>query len=547
MKKIIIENKYLILLWSIALFGIALTYAHHGHLIIDNGREVYYPSQILAGKILYKDIFNIYGPFSYMYNAFLLKIFGANLNVFYLSGCISSIAVVSLIYLIAKRFLPEFLSFTIALFTISIGIFNLKLFNFIFPYSYAMLYGIVAFLLSFLFLLKYKDFPQKTLYLYICVFSAGVCVASKYDFLPYLAVVFYTIFTEKHLKLKEYYYVFFLLFCVPVYCFGTLFLQGVTLNDLYVSLQTINKMSQTKTLEYMYQHNGVFFHPQTLQFLIVEFIKTIIPLGLLLLSVGRKKIVSILLIIIALLLMLVLINVSTFSFLPVLITVWLVLDFKNIKKSKKLLVLTITAVLLSLKTFWGAIAFSYGNYALSFLILTVFALISYRFKDKKIDYNLLAYYCIFVSVLFVLPSLSQYKQRNNLLVYPKGKIYVEKSFYDSTSELISYIEKNTKKTDKIVIYPEGALINFLTDRKTDDYYNSLIPLYWEVFGDDKVIERFKKTKPEYIIFNNWSNPKDYYFGTICEDYATKFCSYVAGNYKKIKVIDNGFRYLIYKR
>lgn len=546
MKNINIDTKYLILLLIIAISGMVFTYAHHGHLIIDCGREVYYPTQILLGKVLYKDLFNIYGPLSYMYNAFLFKLFGVNLNVLYISGCVSAIAIISLIYLIAKRFLPTFLSFSIALFTISIGIFNLRLFNFIFPYSYAMLYGLVAFLISFLLLLLYKESPQKNLYLYLSAFFAGFCIACKYDFLPYLIVILYVVLSVKPLKLKEFCFVGLSLLVMPLFCFSILFLQGLSLNDMSYSMQIIRQMAQSQTLKYMYQHNGVFFHKETSKLLIIEFIKTIIPFSLLLISNKKPKFVSALCIILAFYLMLMFFDRTSFAFLPVLIVLWFVFDFKNIRNNQKLLILTLTAISISLKSFWGAIIFSYGNYILSFLLITVLALILEKFKGKNINTNLLAFYFIFASFIFSMPSIAEIKQKDFALSSTRGKIYLEKPFYDSTNELIKYIDKNTQKTDTVVIYPEGAVINFLTERKTDNFYNSFIPLYWEVFGDKKLIEHFGKTKPEYIIFNNWSDPKDYYLGTICNDYAQEFCGYVAKNYKKVKVLDSGFRYLIYK-
>ena len=148
MKKINTDLKYLIWLWIILILAIIPTYAHHGNLLIDCGREAYYPTQVLLGKVLYKDIFNIYGPFAYMLNALLFKVFSVNLNVLYLAGCTSAFLIVSLTYLISKQFLSRFLSLTIGVFTILIGVLNTNLFNFIFPYSYGMLYGIVAFLIS---------------------------------------------------------------------------------------------------------------------------------------------------------------------------------------------------------------------------------------------------------------------------------------------------------------------------------------------------------------------------------------------------------------
>ena len=87
MKEIINNNKYLIFLWILTILGLLIFCGHYSGILIDFGREVYYPEQILQGKVLYKDLFNIYGPLSYQINALLYKIFGAKLSTLYLSGC----------------------------------------------------------------------------------------------------------------------------------------------------------------------------------------------------------------------------------------------------------------------------------------------------------------------------------------------------------------------------------------------------------------------------------------------------------------------------
>ena len=97
-----------------------------------------------------------------------------------------------------------------------------------------------------------------------------------------------------------------------------------------------------------------------------------------------------------------------------------------------------------------------------------------------------------------------------------------------------------------MIYPEGLLLNFLSDTKSDDYFNSLIPLYEEVFGDKRLIDYFAQKRPEYFVMSNL-NTKDYYFETICVNYAIPFCKFISTEYKPVEGIDYGRRFLIYKR
>lgn len=546
MKKISIDFRYLIFLWGVLIVAIFFSFAHHGNLLIDSGREVYYPTQILSGKILYKDIFNIYGPFAYMFNAILFKVFGINLNVLYLSGCVCAFCIVSLTYLIAKRFLSEFISFSIAIFTISIGVLNLNLFNFIFPYSYGMLYGVVAFLVSLFFAFKFTENVDKKIYIYLTCFFTGLCVTSKYEFIPYLLVVFYLIMKNRPFKILEYCYIILSFIFVPLFCFGILFLQGLGISDLASTLIIIKKMSHCQTLLYFYQNSGIFFHRKTPLFMVAQFIMTVIPLTLLVYGFRvNQKFLKIILFLVSLILLVLFINPISFMFLPVLVLVLAFLNYKNVIKNIPLAILVLSCITISAKVFWGLTTLNYGVFFAGILILTTLTLLKIKF-NSNFGSKAIGIYLLIVSVIFGYQNILLGMGKNCLLKTQNGQIYLPENICEASKELIKYIYSNTKKTDKIVILPEGTFINFLTNRKSDDYYNSLIPLYIETFGEEKIITHFKDTKPDYIIFNNW-NTKDYYFSHICNDYALGFCSFVAKNYTQEKIIDKGFRYLIFKR
>ena len=82
--------------------------------------------------------------------------------------------------------------------------------------------------------------------------------------------------------------------------------------------------------------------------------------------------------------------------------------------------------------------------------------------------------------------------------------------------------------------------------KSEDFYNSLLPLYVETFGEENIVDYFRQNKPDYIILNN-KNMKDYYFEYICQDYALGFCGFVQENYLSEKVIQNGSNFLIFRK
>jgi hypothetical protein len=489
-----------------------------------------------------------------MFNALLFKLFGVNLNVLYAAGIACAGLISSLIYLISKRFLSIFLSFSFAIFTVSIGVLNVNLFNFIFPYSYSILYGLLAFLTSVWLLLKYQSSPEKPLYLYFSCFFAGLCFVNKYEFLPYLAVILYAIIKIKPadtpigklLNLLKYYYTILALLFIPILCFGTLFLQGLRLEDLKTSFVLLYKIANSETLKYFYYTQGVYFTKHTISLLVVSFLKTVAPLGILLLGFRAKnKFASFFTVGFSICLMAFLTNPASFAFLPVLIIILSIWNFKSLKENQALLILTLSAILISLKSLWGLATLNYGAFFISFLLIAAMALIVDKFKDKNINLTAVGVFILVIATTLGMQNFPALSAKTQLVKTSRGEIYTDKYIFSATSELLNYIKTSTKKTDTIAIFPEGLFINFLADRKSDDYYNSLIPLYTEVFGEEKLIRHFEKTKPDYIIFNNWDN-KDYYFSYICTDYAVSFCNYIAQNYTEEKVIDQGFRYLIFK-
>ncbi len=536
-------NKYLITLWILCILGLIVFVGHYSGILIDFGREVYYPEQILAGKVLYKDLFNIYGPFAYQINAILYKIFGIKLSTLYGAGFVGSLFIVNGIFLIAKRFLSDFLSFCISFLTIFIGITTTSIFNFHFPYSWAVLYGLVAFIYSLLFLLKFEE-NKDSKYLCISTFLAGICVTCKYDFLLYSIVVIYFAIKNKNYKALAAF------FTIPIISYGALFLQGMKISDLLNTINIINTMAHTKTLTYFYQNSGVYFHFSALPFNLVLFLLFALPFSLFLFCINaytKSKVYSIIGVFSALFILFI-INVFceitiggkfVFCFLPIFLAVFAIVSYKKI--DAKLLILVISVLAVSVKIFWLALVGSYGTYYIPLLLIASIALL-FRFIPQKFEKAVGIYFLVLCFLYFYPGGVF----KSEKIKTSKGTISTYRYTAKGSNELIEYINQNTKPDDKVVIFPEGMMINFLTNRKSDDFYNSLLPLYIETFGEDKIVEHFKSDKPDYIIFNNL-DMKDYYYRYICQDYALGFCEFVKENYKPETVMGNNFRYTIFKK
>ena len=498
MREILKENKYLIALCALCIAGLALFLGHYSEFLIDVGREIYYPERILQGDILYKDLFDIYGPLAYQFNAILYKLFGAKLSTLYGAGVVCSLLVVSGIYKLSSKYFSKFLSFALGIFTIAVGVTTTSIFNFHFPYSWVILYGLVAFIYSLYFI-------QDKNKLWLSALLAGICITCKYDFALYGFVILYLIIKNRDWK------AFLCLITPPILSFGALFIQGLRFSDLMNSLNIVKNMAKSKTLIYFYQNSGIYFHPKALLTDFILFLKCAIPFGGILLGVEKNnKTITIISFILAVLFF----NASSFfGFLP--IALFIAIWFKNIN------LLTVSTLLVCAKVFWVLLLGSYGTYYVSILLIAVLSMIPRKF-DKTVS--------IYLILLRIFVCFSN----------------CTKHFTQPPYKIVEYVMANTQPTDKVVIFPEGMIINFLSGRESDGFYNSLLPLYVETFGEDNIIEHFHENKPEMIILNNRSM-KDYYFEYICNDYAREFCEFVVENYKLQDVIDNGYKYTIFKK
>lgn len=535
----ILTNKYLIILFILTVTAVCFFCGHYSEILLDFGREVYYPERILDGQVLYRDLFNIYGPFSYLWNALLYKIFGSSLTTLYVSGGICSILTVCGVYLIARKFLTEFLSFAIGIFTIASGVCAVNLFSYTFPYSWGMLYGLVAFLYSFLFLIKYVKEGGDSRFLYLSAFLGGLSAANKYDFIPYLALVIFAAAKGKDWKviLKTLGAMIF----VPIFCMAVLFVQGMRIADFINYLAIVKKMSVTETLRYFYLTQGVYFNKNAIGVWVISLVKTGLTLGGVIWGASlfeKKKILSETLVALSICLGFSFMSPASFSFFVILTAGLMMFRLKNYS----LTILAGGAVLLSLKSFWGLSYMNYGNYYLPVVLVAFFALL-FSFVPEKFQ-KITSFYVFVIAFAVLYGNVQTLKNLDCKISTPKGTIYTQQTVAESVNTLLGYVDKKFDKNADFVIFPEGLIVNFLADRKSEDFYNSLLPLYVETFGEENIVDYFRQNKPDYIILNN-KNMKDYYFEYICQDYALGFCGFVQENYLSEKVIQNGSNFLIF--
>ena len=233
---------------------------------------------------------------------------------------------------------------------------------------------------------------------------------------------------------------------------------------------------------------------------------------------------------------------ANYVFVLPLLLIGSLFSYKKFKENKNLLILVLATLSVSVKSFLSLIPMNYGNYYIAVALIAAFALLLSYFGKK---YQKAATVFVAATAICFLGIGTYYRMDlNHKISTPKGKIYTSENEAVAALELLGYIKY--KKVNNIVIYPEGLLLNFLSNTKSEDWYNSLIPLYEETFGDDRIIDYLAQKRPEYIVLNN-QNMKDYYYETICVNYAIPVCKFITKEYRPVEGIDYGRRYLIYKR
>lgn len=467
-------------------------YLHQGLLLIDTGREFYIPSQMLTGSVLYKNIYNIYGPLSYQINALLFMIFGQSIKVLYLAGLVCSYIITITTYLLSREFLNKILSILLAVLIISSLVFGTFLYNSVITYSYAIIYALCAFMLSLLFLIKYIKNENSQNAIYACFF-AGISFANKYEFLIYIVLLPVILAAIKPLNAKTSIKAVLAFLIVPILSFGSLVLQGFNLNDLKETNILFKNLINAPLLKIFFSNFGAF-----------PSIKGLISL------IHANGIYSI------------------FGILPITNIILASLKIKEIYKDKALFTLVLCTIAACAKNLFYLNVNHMGIFLFPICILTFIMLLQkYKFK-----FSILILVCSIL--LFISEDFSSLKYKNFELKTQKGTIYTYKKDGLPIQTAYDFIIENTNADDKITVMPEGSFINFATGRNGDNFYYNLSPLFYtDVFGEKRILTHFKNNLPEYFIILPIDNSEygSRYFGI---DYAQNFYEMIVNNYDLIK-------------
>ena len=173
------------------------TWEHWGSVTVDCGREIYVPTQIAKGKVLYRDVWYSYGPLAPYLNAALLRVFGVHLLTYYWAGFVTLGLCTVFLFVISRRVLPAAGVFTVC------GLFLMQgflpgIFNFILPYGYAATYGCLFTLACVYLTIRAAETASGTVV--AAGIAAGLAMTAKTEFgIPSFAgLAFYIIWRAYH-------------------------------------------------------------------------------------------------------------------------------------------------------------------------------------------------------------------------------------------------------------------------------------------------------------------------------------------------------------
>jgi hypothetical protein len=155
------------------LIEVIINWRRWGNVIIDFGREVYVPWQIVSGKTLYKDIAYFYGPLAPYLNATWFYIFGVSITTLFICNLILVAYVTFIIFRFFERLCDRITATLSCLVFLSIFVFPYSyvgIFNYLSPYDHDLTYGFVL-AVTMIYLLSNFLYRSQL----IMVIAAGIC------------------------------------------------------------------------------------------------------------------------------------------------------------------------------------------------------------------------------------------------------------------------------------------------------------------------------------------------------------------------------------
>jgi len=159
---------------------VAFGWARWGSVTVDCGRELYVAAALSEGKMLYRDVWYLYGPGAPYMNSWLFRSLGIHLNVVYVAGSLAALAAALVLFRCALYFAPLAVALATG-YIVLVQSFGAGIFNYPLPYAYASVYGSVAASFFLLYAIRSALNPTKSNLFWAGSWSA-VALLTKLEF-----------------------------------------------------------------------------------------------------------------------------------------------------------------------------------------------------------------------------------------------------------------------------------------------------------------------------------------------------------------------------
>ena len=509
-KKLQYKNIFEIIFILLMIFICSKIYDFHiVNIMCDRGRELFIPEAIADGKVPYRDILLLYFPLGYYLNAIFMLIGKVSLNSLFWAGMINCTIFAILFFELSKEFISKKMSLIFTAATISVCMFSHSLFSYIFPYSYSMVYGLTAYLAATLFLVKFAKTKNEKLLYFAGLFS-GLSFAFKAEFMLmpiiFLAVLFCKNFSNVKTKIIS----IINLLIFPIITMVLPILQGAKISDIANYFSFISNFSHTKSMIFFYQSIGTLFA----QMNIPTYINGIIGIILIILSaifcekiyekIQNKIALVISFIITSIFLFVITEPIKYIVLVPLILLAIFIAKCKTIKDDRAKIILIISTLCLCTRSFAMLLLDRYGTFYFPFLILTLFVLLKdLKFENKFLKEIKIENIFIFISLFFIayaeITAIYSTKYCNEKIETDKGYVYLCENQGKYIHQAVDYLKNNTNDSDKVLVLPEGQIINFLANRKNDTRLHMLDRLYFDGLGSENAKKLLEETNNDYII------------------------------------------------
>lgn len=569
----------IIILFGIGIYMAYISWQKWADITIDFGVELYMPWQLAKGKILCRDIWLLYGPFSPYFNSLIFRVFGVGLINLVLFNIILIVVLGYVLYRIFLELTDKIRATAIVAFFLSVFAFPQYVacanYNYVCPYSHGLTHGV---LLSFMSIYAFMHFvkTRSPLSLFLIGILTGIVLLTKAEvfFAIFFAIVAGLICLMIINKSPVYEIIktaalFFIGFSLPTICFliyfsyymhpfsalSAMMLQYSLLFDKTATSQkfimwTLGFDRPAYNLKMSLVTIGKYVYIFMLYFALIFLLSRIKTQNL------KKALMGLIILTLIILISPIVKNTSWLEMarpLPVIIFLFgiyifiiILLSIHIPQKAKSLLpffVLAIFSFVALFKIILNTRVYHYGFVLAMPASLLLVMLLLYQmpnFLGKLFggkDFVRIISMILVVTIMIAHVGLSKRLYDLKTFLFGSG-IDTIKTWDPRLSPMgvcgrlaLEKIEKIMDKDETFVAFPEGVLYNYLARRDNPTPYYDFKPTAVEILGK-LYLESLSRNPPDYVLLidRDTSDCGPRYFG---RDYAFELYAWIKNNYQVV--------------